>query len=407
MDTTEKRIEELQSRPPTAENLNALGDLYFRTGNKLKAITCYYDSIEKLHYGQKEKQIAIYKKIIRSFPNDVEAYEGIAALYKRMGLSSEEIEYLSILAHICQNQGNYNRALSAAKRIRDLDPENQFARKLLDAEHDVFIEKKLRDASVPAESPLISSSEPTDNSSQATDTSNVFAPEAEEPVQEKEGITYSVKDRSDTGIFTATLEEVVEEKKPEFVFEPEKNSQRLYLVVGAIFVLLVIGTAAVFLFRGKFSGMFTPQQQDSGQYEQLWIDNSLKVATSRFEINVTRITDKMFAESGLSDSLSQQDISGRQFYSLSVKALHGCLPGEFVSSPYTMISFVGKDGALHAAEPLAGTQNPNKFVFKANACNQDFGAVFGRIFVYHMNDSNYNGMTIRQLEGEPVTVKWK
>lgn len=406
MDNSEKKIEEVKNRPPTAENLNYLGDLYFKSGNKHKAISCFYEAIDKLHYGQKEKQIAIYKKIIRNFPKDVEAYEGISVLYKRMGLASEEIEYLTILAHIYQNQGNYNRALSAAKRINDLDPENSFAQKLLKADEDIFIEKKIRDTTEQGE---IKTSEPQGqiiDNTVSEDTEAVEAPDKKEPAEEDTELIYSVKDRSDKGLFTVTLEEVVEEKKPEFIFEPPKSNLRIYIFSGVllIFILAVV----VFLFRGKPTDTVADKKEESELQEKLWLHNNIRLTTDKFELNLTKISDRMIADSGLSGAISQNDILKTQFYSLSVKTLNGCLPDEFISSPHGMISLIDSKGSLHALENLAGINNLNSFIYRANTCNKDFGAVFARIFVYHKKDSSYNGISVKGLEGDfPVTVKWK
>lgn len=405
MDDIEKSLEKAKNRPPTAENLNYLGDLYFRSGNKLKAISCYYDAIDKLHYGQKEKQIAIYKKIIRNFPKDVEAYEGIAALYKRIGLVSEEIEYLTILAHIYQNQGNYNRALSAAKRISDLDPENPFALKLLKTEEDIYIEKKTRIETTKGEIPFSEPQRTITSSSIPEDTGPAEASE-EEPDAEDSEITYSVKERSDKGLFTATLEEVIEEKKPDFVFEPPKSNLRLYIFSGVI--LLFIVAAAVFLFRGKSRDLATGITEGNALQEKLWLDNNIKSSTDKFELNLTKITEKMLADSGLTDAISQNDIARAQFYSLSIKALNGCLPDGFTSSPQRQISLIDKNGSLHILQPLDGITTLNSFIYRANTCNQDFGAVFARIFVYHMKDASFSGISVKGLEGDlPLIVKWK
>ena len=114
--------------------LNMLGDLYTRVGNTAEAIICFRRIAE--HYreqGFSLKAIAMYKKIDRLQPHDIEIATHLADLYAQQDLIVEaRAHYLAVVeAH--NRAGAAQSALETLRKIADLDPQNtQIRTKLAD-----------------------------------------------------------------------------------------------------------------------------------------------------------------------------------------------------------------------------------------------------------------------------------
>ncbi len=106
--------------------------------------------------------------------------------------------------------------------------------------------------------------------------------------------------------------------------------------------------------------------------------------------------------------LDQKNIKNNQFYSLSVKHLNGCLPDEFISSPVSYVSLMGKDRIHKEIKEIEGLSSLNRIIYRTNICDKEFGAVFIRFFVYHNKDLNPSSLSVKGLEkGYPVIIKWE
>ena len=114
--------------------LNMLGDLYTRVGNTAEAIVCFHRIAE--HYREQGfglKAIAMYKKIDRLQPNDIEIATNLADLYAQQDLIVEaRAHYLAVVdAH--NRAGAAQSALETLRKIADLEPQNtQIRTKLAD-----------------------------------------------------------------------------------------------------------------------------------------------------------------------------------------------------------------------------------------------------------------------------------
>ncbi|HEX6187924.1 MAG TPA: tetratricopeptide repeat protein [Pyrinomonadaceae bacterium] len=114
--------------------LNMLGDLYTRVGNTAEAISCFHRIAE--HYREQGfglKAIAMYKKIDRLQPHDIEIATNLADLYAQQDLIVEaRAHYLAVVdAH--NRAGASQSALETLRKIADLDPQNtQIRTKLAD-----------------------------------------------------------------------------------------------------------------------------------------------------------------------------------------------------------------------------------------------------------------------------------
>jgi tetratricopeptide (TPR) repeat protein len=109
--------------------LNMLGDLYTRVGNTSEAATCFRRIAE--HYREQGfglKAIAMYKKIDRLHPNDIEVTTHLADLYASQDLIVEaRTHYLAVVdAH--NQAGAAQSALEVLRRVADLDPQNTHIR---------------------------------------------------------------------------------------------------------------------------------------------------------------------------------------------------------------------------------------------------------------------------------------
>ena len=109
--------------------LNMLGDLYTRVGNTAEAIGCFRRIAE--HYREQGfglKAIAMYKKIDRLRPHDIDIATNLADLYAQQDLIVEaRAHYLAVVeAH--HRAGAAESALETLRKIADLDPQNTHIR---------------------------------------------------------------------------------------------------------------------------------------------------------------------------------------------------------------------------------------------------------------------------------------
>ncbi|MBA3711427.1 MAG: tetratricopeptide repeat protein [Pyrinomonadaceae bacterium] len=105
--------------------LNTLGDLYARTDRKQEAEACF----KRVggHFREQGfivKAIAIYKKVARITPGDIDVAGALAALYEQQGLLVEARAQHLIIAEAHTRAGRTREMFEALQRIADLDPNN-------------------------------------------------------------------------------------------------------------------------------------------------------------------------------------------------------------------------------------------------------------------------------------------
>jgi tetratricopeptide (TPR) repeat protein len=114
--------------------LNMLGDLYTRVGNTAEAVVCFHRIAE--HYREQGfglKAIAMYKKIDRLQPNDIEIATNLADLYAQQDLIVEARAHYLAVVDAYNRAGAAQNALETLRKIADLDPQNtQIRTKLAD-----------------------------------------------------------------------------------------------------------------------------------------------------------------------------------------------------------------------------------------------------------------------------------
>jgi len=111
--------------PDDFTTLNMLGDLYTRVGNPTEAVGCFRRIAE--HYREQGfglKAIAMFKKIDRLQPNDLEIATHLADLYAQQDLVVEARSHYLSLVEAYSRGGATQKALEVLRKIADLDPNN-------------------------------------------------------------------------------------------------------------------------------------------------------------------------------------------------------------------------------------------------------------------------------------------
>ncbi len=117
----DKRIDELLSKEPSPENLNTVGDLFLKKGDKERALTYFLRAAKNT--AVPKKAAAIYKKILKISPLDTEIYEALIEILERSYNIPEAIHYLDLLCHLYQNKGETLKFNETQRRLRELRQE--------------------------------------------------------------------------------------------------------------------------------------------------------------------------------------------------------------------------------------------------------------------------------------------
>jgi len=115
----------VESEPDDFSTLNILGDLHVRVGNKAEAIACFRRIAD--HYREQEfalKAIAMFKKIDRLQPNDIEIATSLAELYAQQDLIVEARAHYLMIANAHAKAGATQAGLDVLRKIADLEPQN-------------------------------------------------------------------------------------------------------------------------------------------------------------------------------------------------------------------------------------------------------------------------------------------
>ncbi len=113
----------VEKDPKDAVTLNTLGDLYIREKDIDKAVECFLAAAEIwTKQGFIQKGIAVYTKILRYRPNDINVSHKLADLYRQKGLLAEARNYYSAVAEHYKKEGRLDEALAIWKIIAELDP---------------------------------------------------------------------------------------------------------------------------------------------------------------------------------------------------------------------------------------------------------------------------------------------
>lgn len=115
----------VENEPDDFTTLNILGDLYVRVGNHAGAVSCFRKIAD--HYREQEfalKAIAMFKKIDRLQPNDLEIATNLADLYAQQDLVVDARSHYLVIANAHAKAGNTQAGLEVLRKIADIDPQN-------------------------------------------------------------------------------------------------------------------------------------------------------------------------------------------------------------------------------------------------------------------------------------------
>lgn len=114
----DRKIDDLLLKEPTPENLNAIGDLFLKKGDKKRAVDYFLRAAKNT--AMPKKAIALYKKILRVSPLDTEVYEALIDILERTYNIPEAIKYLDLLSRLYQNKGETLKFTEIHRKIEAL-----------------------------------------------------------------------------------------------------------------------------------------------------------------------------------------------------------------------------------------------------------------------------------------------
>ncbi len=367
----DRQIDLAKRKPLTAENLNYIGDLYLKKNDKQRAVAYFFEACDKLHFAQKEKKIAIYKKILNISPVSEKAYLGIIEILSKMGLVMEEKKFLHMLAQLYENRGDAAKAAELFDRIKELDPHVRSYGTFFHPEaHRAVIdsgEAKGEEGDLEEKDLLPLSAK----SARRTDDAQAAA----EMQQEK--------------LIEATLEEILPEESYQEARSTKWQLRPRYLFGGALLLILFLGSV-LFFFQGRDRENFVPLLP-------------LSTSTNDYEITLSKLND--LAE--LKASISKNDLDNADFLELTVKSRQNCLPDAFATLPVNMISLLDRKGGATLVMPMKGLQQTTRTISRMNTCGRDNAVVFVRTIIALDRHTRYSGLAINGLQTEgPLTISW-
>lgn len=114
----DRKIDDLLLKEPTPENLNTIGDLFLKKGDKKRAVDYFLRAAKNT--AMSKKAIALYKKILRVSPLETEAYEALIDILERSYNIPEAIKYLDLLSRLYQNRGETLKFTEIQRKIKAL-----------------------------------------------------------------------------------------------------------------------------------------------------------------------------------------------------------------------------------------------------------------------------------------------
>ncbi len=115
----------LEASPNDTSTLNQVGDLYARLNRPQRATELFRQTAENFsRQGFFVKAIAIYKKIIRLDPSQISAYENLADLYHKQGLSNDAQSQYQVVADYYVKHGDKRAAVNVYRNMVGIDAAN-------------------------------------------------------------------------------------------------------------------------------------------------------------------------------------------------------------------------------------------------------------------------------------------
>ncbi len=117
--------EKLAKEYPDGTTYNAIGDLYFKKGDKTSAVDSFHKAANFFrHEGFSLKALALYKKILNINPTESEALFSLGELNEEKGLITDAIKYYLATADSLSKEGKKEKLLDIYDKILALSPAN-------------------------------------------------------------------------------------------------------------------------------------------------------------------------------------------------------------------------------------------------------------------------------------------
>ena len=111
--------------PANPELHNLLGDIHVRVKNISEAISCYIKGAEIfIQNGEREKAVAIYKKVLRLDSQQGPVHSQLGAIYSEMGLIGEAISHYRIAAGLYEKNGPRGESIKIYQKLLQLLPQD-------------------------------------------------------------------------------------------------------------------------------------------------------------------------------------------------------------------------------------------------------------------------------------------
>lgn len=350
------KINELSDKESSPTNLNMLGDLYLKKGDKKKAVEYFYKAAKS--FAHDKKALSVYKKILDVLPTEVTAYERIIDMFSESGLVADEINYLLKLAQVYQNSGDFEKATLTFRRIHELDPANKAATLF-------FSRGKV-----------------------------------------------NIRDIDQSGEVNKLNKEI--DKTEETIREEKLTSmqkRRKFISIVAVIILLsfIVGLSIYLTGESnKSRRTATPKEQvfPSTDESPRALDTKT-VKGDNFEIELTRLTDELIYKLPIVSRLPRKELSENGFYLIKVKAVKGCIPEDFIKYTSRYVSLINRQDKLIKPKELAGLDSIKKVFYKTNICQKESGIIFTQFYISYSKEFVPKGVFIDGLESRyPVIVKW-
>jgi tetratricopeptide (TPR) repeat protein len=115
----------LAEDPNDVRVLLKLGELHQKKGDQRSAADSFGRAAEAYaNQGFFLKAVAVYKQLMKLSPDDVRVNERLAGLYQQLGILSDAMAQLQLVAAAAERNGESAKLLETLRRMVDLDPDN-------------------------------------------------------------------------------------------------------------------------------------------------------------------------------------------------------------------------------------------------------------------------------------------
>ncbi|MFL5303006.1 MAG: tetratricopeptide repeat protein, partial [Anaeromyxobacteraceae bacterium] len=115
----------LAEDPKDVRVLLKVGELHQKKGDSGPAASAFGRAAEAYaDQGFFLKSVAVYKQMMKLAPDDVRVNERLAGLYQQLGILSDAMAQLQLIAQGAEKAGDGAKLLEVLRRMVDLDPDN-------------------------------------------------------------------------------------------------------------------------------------------------------------------------------------------------------------------------------------------------------------------------------------------